>query len=632
MAKVALLIGVSEYGSGLNPLPGAVTAVEAVQQVLQPIEMGGFDEVKLLSNPNPPVMREAIETLFSSRTKDDLVLLCFVGHVVLDDNGKFYFATSITRKSPKSELIRVSSIPASFVHDLMSNSPCQRQVVILDCCLDRLSAEEMTANDYSSVDIKTQLGSERQTILASFTSSQNSFDQEGLDHSVYTRYLVEGIKTGAADLDSDGWISVDELHEYASNKVQAAAPAVKPQFYPVEDKDKILLAKAPIDDRKLKYRKEAENWVSRAEISEAGRHTLDKLAESLQLTSEVCTVIEAEVLKPYQQYQEKLQRYKQEFAKAISKDYPLSTQEREELRSLQQSLGLREEDAAPIEKLMALRLASLSQSGNNPDELAQLDSESEANSLPSVPTTVLLQSTPIPAVEPTNPTPASEADGSKVAQLDREKEPNSVPSVPSAVPPESKPITVLEPTNPTPAVNLSSDLTGSQTSPRAVSTFPKKFLLPIGIGGALATLVLVIGISTRTLVAPPAAPTPRVSSSPDLSAKPSSTAANSDKGSSPNATASPDSKDCTVLVNGNLRSEPAPFRDNVVESLKEPLPVTGKQTKGGWVEVKLPDKKLAWAHRDIISNKEEMDACLPRKGITIKTVEDILPPASSSSP
>jgi hypothetical protein len=46
----------------------------------------------------------------------------------------------------------------------------------------------------------------------------------------------------------------------------------------------------------------------------------------------------------------------------------------------------------------------------------------------------------------------------------------------------------------------------------------------------------------------------------------------------------------------------------------------------------LPDKKLAWAHRDIISNKEEMDACLPRKGITIKTVEDILPPASSSSP
>jgi uncharacterized caspase-like protein len=677
MAKVALLIGVSEYGSGLNPLPGAVRDIETVQHVLQPLEMGGFDEVKLLSNPNPPVMREAIESLFSGRTKDDLVLLFFVGHIVQDDSGKLYLATSITCLSPKSELIRVSSIPTSFVHDLMNNSPCQHQVVILDCCLGRLSAEEITANDYTSVDIKTELGSVGRAILASFTSSQNSFEPEGLDHSVYTRYLVEGIKTGAADLDSDGWISVDELHEYASNKVQAAAPAVKPHFYPIEDKNKILLAKAPLDNPKLKYRKEAENWVSRGEISEAGRYTLDKLGESLQLSSEVCTEIEAEALKPYQEYHEKLQRYKQEFAKAISKDYPLGIQEREQLRSLQRSLGLRDEDAVPIEKLMALRLASLSQSQDHADKLPQSDSETEANSLPSVPSAVLLESTAIPAVQPTNPMPVSEADGSKLAQSDREmevnslpsvptavlpestqtpvlaptnptpaseadaskvgqldsqKEQNSVPSEPSAVTPESKPITAPATTNPTPAVNLSSDLTGSQTSPRSVSTFPKKFLLPIGIGGTLATLVLVIGISSRTLVAPPVASTPRVSSSPNPSPKPSSTAANADKGSSPSATASPDSKDCTVLVNGNLRSEPAPFRDNVVESLRTPLPVTGKQTKAGWVEVKRSDNKLAWAHRDIISNKEEMDACLTRNGITIQTVEDILPPASSSSP
>jgi hypothetical protein len=69
MTKIALLIGVSEYGSGLNPLPGAVKDVEAVQQVLPPLEDSGFEEVKLLSNPNPPVMREAIETLFSVALK-----------------------------------------------------------------------------------------------------------------------------------------------------------------------------------------------------------------------------------------------------------------------------------------------------------------------------------------------------------------------------------------------------------------------------------------------------------------------------------------------------------------------------------------------------------------------------------
>jgi hypothetical protein len=44
MAKVALLVGVSEYEPGLNPLPGAVKDVDAVREVLLHPEMGGFAE------------------------------------------------------------------------------------------------------------------------------------------------------------------------------------------------------------------------------------------------------------------------------------------------------------------------------------------------------------------------------------------------------------------------------------------------------------------------------------------------------------------------------------------------------------------------------------------------------------
>ncbi len=619
MAKVALLIGVSEYGSGLNPLPGAVRDVEAVQQVLQPLEMGGFDEVKLLANPNPPVMREAIEALFSGRTKDDLVLLFFCGHVVQDDSGKLYFSTSITCKSPKADLIGVSAIPASFLHDLMSSSPCQRQVVILDCCLSSASTQEMITDD-ATVDIKTQLGGQGRAILASFASPLNSFDSEDYDHSVYTRYLVEGIRTGAADLDGDGWISVDELHEYASNRVQAVAPAVKPTFYRVEDRYKILLLVAPSDDPKLKYRKEAERWVSRGEISKAGRYTLNKLADRLQLTFEDCTVIEAEVLKPYQEYQEKLQRYKREFAQAIANNYPLGTQEREKLRELQQSLALRDEDVAPIEERMAFQLAALSQFEDNADELAQ-----------SKPSSILQKYLQIPDVQPTNPSPASEDEVNELTQSDIESKLNSLPSKPSLVLPEYRPIPAVQPINPTPAIDSSSSLAGSQTSVPSVSTFPKKFLLPIGIGGALATVALAIAISTHIPIAPPADRADGVSSSPNSSPKPSPRTESSNKGSSPSAAASSESKVCTVLVNGNLRSEPAPFRDNIVESLKQPLPVTGKQTQGGWVEVKLPNNKLAWTHLDVISNKEEMGDCIARNRITIKTVEDILPPSKSPS-
>ncbi|WP_199325196.1 caspase family protein [Phormidium sp. FACHB-1136] len=64
MAKVALLIGVSEYDPGLNPLPAAVKDIEALRRVLQDPEMGGFDEVKILANPDAHTMQLEIETLF----------------------------------------------------------------------------------------------------------------------------------------------------------------------------------------------------------------------------------------------------------------------------------------------------------------------------------------------------------------------------------------------------------------------------------------------------------------------------------------------------------------------------------------------------------------------------------------
>ena len=41
MIKIALLIGVSQYKPGLNPLPEALKDVEAMQRVLQNQDMGG---------------------------------------------------------------------------------------------------------------------------------------------------------------------------------------------------------------------------------------------------------------------------------------------------------------------------------------------------------------------------------------------------------------------------------------------------------------------------------------------------------------------------------------------------------------------------------------------------------------
>ncbi|MFN6470759.1 MAG: caspase, EACC1-associated type [Nostoc sp. SerVER01] len=358
MAKVALLIGVSEYEPGLNPLPSAVRDVEAVCEVLLHPEMGGFaaSDITLLKNPERQVVEIAIETLFSSRHKDDLLLLYFSGHGIKDDRGRLYLATRNTSKTQQGELIRSTAVSANFIHDRMSESRCRRQVVILDSCFSGAFAEGMSAKDDGTIDIRQQLGGEGRAVLTSSTSTQYSFEEEGQDLSIYTRFLVAGIKSGEADRDGDEFISIDELHEYASQKVRELQPAMKPEIYAIREGFKIRLAKVAPGDSRQRYRKEVARFIHRGEISFVGRRTLDVLRTRLGLETAQAKAIEDEVLEPYRnEFREKLQQYQQVFTELLERDETITDGDRQDLQNLQQILGLRNEDTMPIEAQVTAR-------------------------------------------------------------------------------------------------------------------------------------------------------------------------------------------------------------------------------------------------------------------------------------
>lgn len=100
--KLALLIGVSEYGPGFSPLPGVAQDLMRLQQVLEQ-PTGGFAAVRSLLNPDPQAMAEAIEALFSDCDRDDLVLFYFSGHGIRDTQGQVFLTTGMTRRTPPEE-------------------------------------------------------------------------------------------------------------------------------------------------------------------------------------------------------------------------------------------------------------------------------------------------------------------------------------------------------------------------------------------------------------------------------------------------------------------------------------------------------------------------------------------------
>jgi Caspase domain len=364
MAKVALLVGVSEYEPGLNPLPAAVKDLDAMQEVLLHSEIGGFaaSDIILLKNPNRQEMEESIEMLFANRHKDDLLLLFFSGHGIKDDTGRLYLGTSQTRKTPQGDLVRSSAVAANFVHENMSRSRSKRQVVILDSCFSGAFAEGLSAKDDGTIDIRTQLGGEGRAILTSSSSTQYSFEQAGEELSLYTRFLIEGMKTGGADMDGDDVISIDELHEYASRKVREVKPEMRPEIYAVREGFKIRLSNVPQGDPRQKYQKEVARCGKRGELTIVSRSILDTWRVKLGLSVDEAKALEDEVLEPYRrEFQQKLQQYQQVVLNILQAGNTIDDGTRQELQNLQQVLELRNEDTIPIEARVAAYLKACKQ-------------------------------------------------------------------------------------------------------------------------------------------------------------------------------------------------------------------------------------------------------------------------------
>ena len=342
--KIALLIGVSEYGAGIPPLLSALNDVEAMERVLQNPNLGNFAQVERLLNPDSVAMRIAIQKLFKNAGKEDLLLFYFSGHGITNDDDHLYLATRNTAK----DNFEATAVDANFIQTQSKSCYSKRQVLILDACYSGAFANGWHTKSIG-VDIKKQLGAEGRVVLTSSGATQTSFAQEGATLSLYTQYLVEGIETGAADTDNDGNIHVQELHTYAKAKVQAVKPNMTPDIILDKEGYNILLAYAP-KNPEAEYRKLVEQYAKNGELKRIAIEVLKAKRKTLVITDAKAEEIETEVLEPFRRRLINLQSYKQYFAEEVEQQYPLDEHTLKILKDYQQDvLGLRDEDVESME-------------------------------------------------------------------------------------------------------------------------------------------------------------------------------------------------------------------------------------------------------------------------------------------
>ena len=231
----ALIIANDTYEQeALQNLQAPAADADALGRVLGDPQIGDF-AVQVIRNEPAHIIQAQIEEAFSEARPDDVLLLHFSGHGLKSESGELFFAASNTRPNRLGS----TAVPADFVQRCMRESRSRSVVLLLDCCYGGAFAQGVrvrAAGDASVLDSFPQgrSGGRGRAVITASSAMEYAFegDQLGDDQqrrpSVFTSALVEGLATGDADQDEDGWVSLNELYDYVFDKVREQNPHQTP--------------------------------------------------------------------------------------------------------------------------------------------------------------------------------------------------------------------------------------------------------------------------------------------------------------------------------------------------------------------------------------------------------------------
>src|SRR3954464_3068062 len=240
--RKALVVATYEYAdTGWRRLTAPEHDADSFAAVLEDPAVAGFDVTMLVNQPHH-VVGEAIADFYTDARGDALTLLYFPGHGIKDDDGRLYLAMTNTRRSA----LMFTAISGAQLNHAMAASRSRRKVLILDCWYSGAFPAGRTAKADEGVQTLERFQGKGRAVLTASDATQYAFEGEDLTgsgtSSVFTRHLVEAISSGAADLDEDGDIALDELYSYVYDQVVAEVPQQRPKKQ--EDVDgRILIAR-----------------------------------------------------------------------------------------------------------------------------------------------------------------------------------------------------------------------------------------------------------------------------------------------------------------------------------------------------------------------------------------------------
>jgi Caspase domain/WD domain, G-beta repeat/WD40-like Beta Propeller Repeat len=243
----ALVVSSSRYADPtLQPLTAPTDDADALAAVLRDPSVGGFRVREIIDQPSW-VVAEEVERFFVERNLNDVSLFYFSGHGIKDEDGALYFAAMNTKR----QFLRSTAVPSDHMVAAMRRCRSRQQVLLLDCCYAGAFSRAMLTKGDERVGVQERFATEGagRVVITASDAMQYAFEGDQLRGeaplSVFTRTLVEGIRTGEADQNHDGRVSLDELYDYVYERIRVMNASQTPTTSNLDKRGEIVIALNP---------------------------------------------------------------------------------------------------------------------------------------------------------------------------------------------------------------------------------------------------------------------------------------------------------------------------------------------------------------------------------------------------
>lgn len=190
----AILVGTAHYDDpDLEDIPAVEANVQDLTAVLVDPELGGFLAENVRTLVDPKYQNFGRELALWCRRAEDVLVVYFSGHGLIDDKGELLLAVSDTEE----DLKEYSALPIEQLRSAIRRSDATIKVLILDCCYSGRALPRPLADQESQV-----LGQVEVTGMYTLTSAPRnlvSLFVPGERNTVFSGELVTLLRDGLVD-------------------------------------------------------------------------------------------------------------------------------------------------------------------------------------------------------------------------------------------------------------------------------------------------------------------------------------------------------------------------------------------------------------------------------------------------